>query len=109
MKSDIAAGNCDKEWKANWGQCTLRGRRNAAFTSSELCAEHGKHHPVAIDGASVLPVSRRKSDVSTDGDLVHQQDRTGPEHSHGCKLGRSRIRVVGFWIRLDVLPNQLCQ
>ena len=47
---------------------------------------------------------RRQSDVSTDGDVVHQHDRTGPEDSHGCKLGRSRIRVVGFWLRLDVLP-----
>ena len=80
-----------------------------AFPASNLCTEHGKHHSIATSGASVLPVSRRQSDVSTDGDLAHQYDRAGPEDSHGCKLGRRRMRVVGFWIRLDVLPNQLCQ
>ena len=107
MKLDIAAGKCDKQ--ANWCQCTFSGRRNAAFTASELWTEHGKHHSIATDGASVLPVSRRQLDVSTDGDVVHQHDRTGPEDSHGCELGRSRMRVVGFWLRFDVLPNQLCQ
>ena len=101
MKSDIAAGKCDKSGKPI--------AVNALSAASELCTEHGKHHPAATDGASVLPVSPRQSDVSTDGDVVHQHDPTGPEDSHGCKLGRSRIRAVGFWIRLDVLPNQLCQ
>ena len=103
MKSDIAAGKCDTSGKQIGGQCTLSGRRDAAFTASEPCTEHGEHHPVAADGASVLPESRRQSDVSTDGHVVHQHDRTGPEDSHGCKLGRSRIRVVVFWL------NQICQ
>ena len=87
MKSDIAAGKCDKGGKPMGGQCTLSGRRNEAFPASELCTEHGKHHPIATDGASVLPMSRRQSDVSTDGNVVHQHDRTGPEDSHCCKLG----------------------
>ena len=43
------------------------------------------------------------SQASQQPNLVHQHDRTGPEDSHGCKLGRSRIRVVGFWIWLDIL------
>ena len=54
-------------------------------------------------------MSRRQPDASADGEVVHQHDRTGPEDSHGCKLGRTRIRIVGFWLRLDVLPNQLRQ
>ena len=37
MKSDIAAGKCDKSGK----QIRISGRRNAAFTASELCTEHG--------------------------------------------------------------------
>ena len=109
MKSNIAASKCDKSGKPIGGQCTLSSRRKAAFPASELCTEHGKHHPIATDGASVLPMSRRQSDVSADGEVVHQHDRTGPEDSHGCKLGRTRIRIVGFWLRLDVLPNQLRQ
>ena len=56
MKSDFAAGKGDKSGKPIGGQCTLGGRRNAAFPASELCAEHGKHHPAATDGANVLPV-----------------------------------------------------
>ena len=49
-----------------------------------------------------------KSDIAA-GNVVHQHDRTGPEDSHGCKLGRSTIRVVGFWLRHDVLPTQVRQ
>ena len=107
LRSHLFVNCCIRRYSI-YSQCTLSGRRNAAFPASELCTEHGKHHPAAIDGAIVLPVSRRQSDVSTDGDVVHQHDRTGPEDSHGCKLGRSRIRVVGFWLRLDVQPNQIC-
>ena len=29
------------------------------------------------------------------------------QKTHGYKLGRNRIRVVGFWIWLDILSNQL--
>ena len=104
MKSDIAASKCDKSGK----QCTLNGRRNASLPRKRSM-HRAWQAPFHCNSASVLPVSRRQSDVSTDGDLAHQYDRTGPEDSHGCKLGRSRMRDVGFWIRLDVLPNQLCQ
>ena len=86
-----------------------RQAQRSPSPQAKLCTERGERHPVAADGASVLAGSRWQSDVSTDRDLVHQHDRTGPADSHGCKLGRSRIRVVGFWIGLDVMPNQLCQ
>ena len=88
MEADLAAGKCDKHGKP---------------TGVELCAEHGKHHPDVADGPGALPESHWQSAVRN---LVHQHDRTVPEDSHGCKLGRSRIRVVGFWIWLDNLPNQ---
>ena len=103
MKSDIAAGKCDKSGRPIGVNPPTATGATQPSPASELCTERGEHHPVAADGASVLPGSGRQSDVSTDRDLVHQHDRTGPEDAHGCK------RVVGFWIRLDVLPNQLCQ
>ena len=107
MKSDIAAGKCDKSGRPIGVNSQRQAQRS--LPASELCTERGERHPVAAYGASVLPGARQQSDISTDRELVHHHDRTGPEDSHGCKLGRSRIRVVGFWIRLDVLPNQLCQ
>ena len=94
MKADLAAGKCD-----------THGRRDAAFPASELCTEYGKHHPAAADAPGAFPESHRQSALRN---LVHQHDCTGPEDSQGCKLGRSRLRVVGFWIWLDILPNQLC-
>ena len=59
---------------------------NAAFSASELCTEHGKHHPVATGCASIPDGSQTSQPTE-----VRQHDRTGPEDSHGCKLGRSRI------------------
>ena len=65
MKSDIAAGKCDKSGKPI-GVKALSAA-GGTLPASELCTEHGKHHR-----------------ISTDGDVVHQYDRTGPENSHGC-------------------------
>ena len=68
MKSDIAAGKCDKS-----------GR------------------PIGVNSLT-----------ATDATQPSPQASYAPD-SHSCKLGRSRMGVVGFWIRLDVLPNQLRQ
>ena len=104
MKSDIAAGKCDKSGRPI-------GVNSFTVTGATQPSLQANYAPsvASTTRASVLPRSRRQSVVSTDRDLVHQHDRTGPEDSHGCKHGRSRIRAVGFWIRLDVMPNQFCQ
>ena len=91
MKADIEAGRCDKSGKPKG-------------VNALTAAGSDKHHPTATGGADVL-----QSDASACRTLVHQHDRAGPEDSYGCKLGRSRIRVTGFWIRLDILSNQLCR
>ena len=65
MKSDIAAGKCDKSGKPIG--VNVLSAAGGTLPASELCTEHGKHHR-----------------ISTDGDVVHQYDRTGPENSHGC-------------------------
>ena len=72
---DSPSASFREEWQSNWGQCTLSGRRNAAFTESEPCAEHGNNHSIATDGASVFPVSRRQPDISTDGDMDSYRPR----------------------------------
>ena len=38
--------------------------------------------------------NRLQSDALACRTLVHQHDRASPEDSYGCKLGRSRIRVM---------------
>ena len=93
-----------QERQAKGCQCTHRGRLDTAFTARELRTKPDKHHPTATGGADVL-----QSDASPCKNLVHQHDHAGPEDSYGCKLGRSRIRVIGFWIRLDILSNRLCR
>ena len=109
MKSDIAAGKCDKSGRPIGVNSLIATGATQPSPQASYAPSMASTIPLQQMVDSVLPFSRRQSDVSSDGDLVHQHDRTGPKDSHGCKLGRSRIRVVGFWLRLDVLPNQLCQ
>ena len=77
---------------------------DTAFTARDLRTKPDKHHPTAQGGADVL-----QWDASPCKNLVHQHDHAGPEDSYGCKLGRSRIRVAGFWIKLDILSDRLCR
>ena len=108
VQKDESGSRCRQvrqAWQANLCQVAHSDRCDAAFSASELCAESGEHHRAAADGPSALPESHWQSALRN---LVHQHDRAGPVDSHGCKLGRSRIRVVGFWIWLDILPIQLC-
>ena len=93
MKADIDAGRCDKS-----------GKPMGVNAPSEQWTKPDKHHPTATGGADVL-----QPDASPSKTLVHQHDHASPEDSDGCKLGRSRTRVTGFWIRLDILSNQLCR
>ena len=95
MKADLDAGKCDKHGKPTCVKSLTATGATQPSPASELCAEPGEHHPAAADGPSALPESRWQSALRN---LVHQHDRAGPVDSHGCKLGRSRIRVVGFWI-----------
>ena len=89
MKSDIAAGKCDKSGKPTGVNSLTAAGATQPSPQASYAPSMASTIPVAADGASVLPRSRRQSDVSTVRDLVHQHDRTGPEDSHGCKLGRS--------------------
>ena len=107
MQKDEGRHRCRQvrqERQAKGCQCTHSGRLDTAFPASKLWTKPDKHHPTATGGADVL-----QSDASPCKTLVHQHDHAGPEDSYGCKLGRSRIRVTGFWIRLDILSNQLCR
>ena len=78
MMSDIAAGKCDNSGKPTGVNSLTATGTIAAFTASALCTKPGEHHPDATAGASVLPKSRRQSDVSADRNLVHKHDRNGP-------------------------------
>ena len=99
MKPDIAAGKCDKSDKP----IGVNALSAAGATQLSPQASYALSMASTIPLQQVVPVyfpcPDGQSDVSTDGDVVHQHDRTGPEDSHGCKLGWSRIRVFGFWIR----------
>ena len=63
IKSDIAAGKSLKSGKPIGVNALPAAGATQPFSASELCTEHGKHHSIATNGASVLPVSRRQSDV----------------------------------------------
>ena len=86
MKSDIAACKCDKSGKPTGINALSAAGATQPSPQASYAPSMASTIPFATDGASVLPVSRRQSDVSTDGDVVHQHDRTSPEDSHGCKL-----------------------
>ena len=111
MKADLAAGKCDTSGKPTGVNSLTAIGATQPVAVSELCTEcgwfHGEYHPDAADGPCVLPECRGQPGVSTDRNLLHQHDRTGPADSHGRKPGRRRIRFVGFWIELDILSNQL--
>ena len=80
VQKDEVGSRCRQvrqEWQANRCQLAHGDGHDAAFPASEPCNESGEHHPDAADGASVLPMSRRQSDVSTNRDQVHQHGRTG--------------------------------
>ena len=109
MKSDIAAGKCDKSGK----QIGVNSLTATGTTQPLPQASYAPSMASTIPLQQMVPVyftSPAGSQTSSPTDTwVHQHYRTGPEDPHGCKLGRSRIRIVGFWMRVDVLPTQLCQ
>ena len=98
MKSDIAAGKCDKSGKPIGGQCTPSGRRNAAFTASELCTEHGKHHPLQ----QMVPVYFQCPDGSQTSQLTETW-------YINMIVPAQKTLMVASLDGADVLPNQLCQ
>ena len=61
----------------------------------------------SADRPCVLPEFRWQPGAAAARKLIHQHDRTNPADSHGRKPGRRRVRSVGFWIRLDILSDQL--
>ena len=104
MKADIDAGRCDKSGKP-------KGVNALTVTGATQPSPEASYAPSM---ASTIPLQQMvpvyfPCPASACRTLVHQHDRAGPEDSYGCKLGRSRIRVTGFWIRLDILSNQLCR
>ena len=108
MKADLAAGKCDKNGKPTGvnsltatGATQLPRKRvmHRVWRAPSRCSRWS-----LSTSRVLLAVSRRSS-----RNLVHQHGRTGSEDSHGCKLGRSRTRVVGFWIWLDILPTYRCE
>ena len=102
MKADIDAGRCDKSGKPK-GVNALTAAGSTQLSPQESHAPSLTSTIPPTGGADVL-----QSDASPCKNLVHQHDHAGPEDSYGWKLGRSRIRVAGFWIRLDILSNLLC-
>ena len=106
LKADLAAGKCDKGGKP----IGVNALSAAGATQPSPQAIY------APNMASTIPMQQMVlvyfpnpvGNQAPQQKLVHQHDRTSPEDSHGCKLGRSRIRVVGFWIWRDILANHLC-
>ena len=104
MKADIDAGRCDKSGKPKGVN---------ALTAAGL-TQPSPHESYAPSLTSTIPLQQVVPMCCSQTrhpakNLVHQHDHAGPEDSYGCKLGRSRIRVAGFWIRLDILSNRLCR
>ena len=106
MKSDIAASKCDKSGKP----IGVNALSAAGATQPSPKASYAPSMASTVPLQQMVPVYSPCPDGSqTSQPTENQHDRTGPEDSHGCKLGRSRIRVVGFWLRLHVLPYQSCR
>ena len=105
MKAGLAAGMCDERGLPTGVNSLTATGVTQPSPQASYAPSMASTIPSAADGPGALPESHWQSALRN---LVHQHDRTSPEDSHGCKLGRSRIRVVGFWIWLDILPNQLC-
>ena len=88
------------------GKCTARRRdtrrRSAERGSWDIIAGTTQPSSGAPRLASTIPMQQVSQPTETW--FINMI-----ENSHGCKFGRSRIRVVGFLIWLDVVPNQLCQ
>ena len=87
MKSDIAAGKCDKTDKP----IGVNALSAAGATQPSPQASYAPSMARTIPLQQMVPVC-----FPCDGDVAHQHDRTGPEDSIGCKLGRSRN--TRFWI-----------
>ena len=102
-------GECDKNGKPT-------GVNSLTATGATQPSSHAIYAPSAVGSmASTIPTQQMVPVYFPNyvGSQAFQQTETwfinitGPENSHGCKLGRSVIRFVGFWILLDILPNQL--
>ena len=108
MKSDIAACKCDKCGKP----VGVNALSAAGATQPSPQASYAPSMASTIPLQQVVPVYL----PCPDGSQTSQPTETWfinmivvAQKTHGCKLGRSRTRIVGFWLRLDVLPNQLRQ
>ena len=108
MMSEIAAGNCDRSGKPI-GVNALSAAGATQPSPQASCA---------LSIASTIPLQQMVPVCfqCPDGCQTSQPTETWyinmivpAQKTHGCKLGRSRIRVVGFWLRLDVLLNQIRQ
>ena len=102
MKADLAAGKCDKNGKPT-GVNSLTATR---ATQPSPQASSAPSLASTIPMLQMVPVYS----PNTAGSQASQQTETWFINMIvPAQLGRSRIRVVGFWLRLDVLPNQCCQ
>ena len=106
MKSDIAAGQCDKSVKP----IGVNALSAASATQPSPQASYAPSMANTIPLQQMVPVYFLCPDGSQTSPPTETWyiNMTVPAQKT-LKLGRSRIRVVGFWIRLDVLPNQFCQ
>ena len=103
MKSDIAAGKSDKSGKP----IGVNALSAAGTTQPSPQATYAPSMASTIPLQQMVPVYLPCPNGSQTSETWFI-NMTSPENSHGCKLGRSRMRVVGFWIWLDILPNHSC-
>ena len=98
MKADLAAGKCENNGKP----IGVNSLTATGATQPSPQASYAPSLASTIPMQQIVPVyflsPVGSQPPQQTENLVHQHDRTSPENPHGCKLGRRRIRFVGFWI-----------